>query len=467
MIFSSAEFFIFLFIVVSSVAILKGQKNKKILLLLASYFFYGYWDWRFIFLIAFSTIVDYLIGWRVYNSEEKIKRKKWLIASMIVNLGLLGFFKYYNFFVDGASVILSSWGLSVANLDIILPVGISFYTFQTMSYTIDIYRKKLEPSKDFVDYALYVAFFPQIVAGPIVRAIDFLPQLSRKISVTKKQIWIGSQIFLVGLFKKLLIADNVAPFVDEVFGDPNYYSTMTIWLAVVAYSLQIYCDFSGYSDMAIGCAKMLGFDLKRNFYMPYLSKNITDFWRRWHISLSSWLKDYLYISLGGNRNGTFNTYRNLTLTMLLGGLWHGASWNFVIWGGAHGVALALHKFIGEFTKCLSNNSIYQVFCIGITYIFVSLIWVLFRAQSSGHAISMYKGLFGLNGHGVDWLYLPVFVAMFFAVLGHAWGNFTNIKTLAIFETPNSYRAAFGISLLLVLIFMMAPLNFSPFIYFQF
>ena len=325
-----------------------------------------------------------------------------LLASVCVNLGLLGFFKYYNFFVDSASAVLSEWGLGISNLEIILPVGISFYTFQTMSYTLDIYRGKLKPARSFSDFALFVAFFPQLVAGPIVRAADFLPQLEHRVHIRGANLWAGTQIFLIGLFKKLMIADSVAPFVDAVHEYPGYYSPMTTWLCVLAYSLQIYCDFSGYSDMAIGCARMMGYEFQRNFNMPYLSATITEFWRRWHISLSSWLRDYLYISLGGNRKGHLRTYTNLLTAMILGGLWHGASWNFVIWGTLHGAVLALHKaWTGMPKPAFWNSGLIRVLGVASTFMFVSLVWVLFRAQDTQTMEAVYRKLLFLDAYGAS------------------------------------------------------------------
>ncbi|MCF8219495.1 MAG: hypothetical protein K9I29_09540 [Bacteroidales bacterium] len=324
-------------------------KYKKPLLLIASYFFYGYWDWRFTGLLAISTIADYFIGKKLYSTEAPKKRKWFLFSSMFINLGILAFFKYFGFFVDSFETLAGVFGLQLdfIHLNIILPVGISFYTFQTMSYTIDIYRKKLEPTNNFIDFAVFVSFFPQLVAGPIERARNLLPQIARLSKPKRKQIEEGISLIVTGLFIKVMIGDTAGRFVDHIFGNPEIYKSFELISALILFSVQIYADFSGYSSIARGVAKLLGIELMKNFEQPYLSANITEFWRRWHISLSSWLKDYLYISLGGNRKGKSRTYVNLMITMLLGGLWHGASWNFVIWGGLHGIYLAVHKYMLE------------------------------------------------------------------------------------------------------------------------
>ena len=466
MIFSSFEFLYF-FLTIIFLLLILPVRFRKLCLLVASYYFYAYWDYRFTALILASTIIDYFVGRMLDRQPQRSHRKLWLLVSMSANLGFLGFFKYYNFFVDSAEVILSGWGLGVSNLDIILPVGISFYTFQTTSYTIDIYRRKLKPVESFTDFALFVSFFPQLVAGPIVRAADFLPQLRRSIKIEPGNVWFGSQIFIFGLFKKLMLADAVSPFVDRVYSYPEYFSSVTVWLVLLAYALQIYCDFSGYSDMAIGCARILGFHFERNFYMPYISQNVSEFWRRWHISLSSWLRDYLYISLGGNRKGKSRIYVNLMLTMILGGLWHGASWNFVIWGLLHGFALACHRKWSEvFTQ---KTPIMSGFGWAGTFLFVTLVWVLFRAQDIQTMLTMYSKAFFLNPQGFTWYYTPFFWALGYSILGHIGGILRDKQAdqLIVFETPFSYRAAFVTMTILFIIYIFAPTNVSPFIYFQF
>ena len=476
MIFSSFVF-LFFFITVVTLCVVVPQRYRKLVLLVASYYFYAYWDVRFTLLILASTLVDFVVGPLIHHARTRVLRRMFLFASLASNLGILFFFKYYNFFVDSAAQILSTWGLNVTNLNIILPVGISFFTFQTMSYSIDIYRGKIKPVRNIVDFALFVSFFPQLVAGPIVRASEFLPQLKNPVKITRENLWAGFQIFLMGLFKKLMIADAVAPLVDQVYANPAYFSSVTVWLAIIGYGIQIYCDFSGYSDMAIGCARMLGFRFNQNFNMPYLSRNIAEFWRRWHISLSSWLRDYLYISLGGSKKGNFRTYVNLLVTMLLGGLWHGASWNFVIWGGVHGIALGIHRAWNSRvtnrsskTKTDSNDAnltIVQVGRVGATLLFVLLTWVFFRAQDLETTLAIFRKLLFIDAGGTTWIYTYVIIAILFCVIGHIVGARRNADEHVYFRSPRSLSAAFAVVITCLTIFVFAPNNVSPFIYFQF
>ena len=396
MIFSSLDFLIFLLIVIGYIKYFenKSETNKKTFLLLASYFFYGYWDWRFLSLILIITFISYYCSNLIYSTKDNKLKKIYLSISIVSSLSILGVFKYYNFFIDSINVIMPLEASPLSTLNIILPLGISFYTFHTISYTIDIYRKEIEPATP-LNYALAIVFFPQLVAGPIVRASEFIPQLKNKIIITRENILIGSSIFVIGFAKKSLLADNLAVFVDTVFENPDMFDAATLLAATIAYSLQIYFDFSGYSDMAMGVGKMLGFDFPQNFNYPYKSKNITEFWRRWHMTLSRWLRDYLYISLGGNRVGKIRIYSNLFITMTLGGLWHGASYNFIIWGILHGVALVIHKLFSTYFKPARNNPNIQImfddkkwhtyFSDGIsilfTYLFICVTWILFRAQT--------------------------------------------------------------------------------------
>ncbi|GHV91662.1 alginate O-acetyltransferase [Spirochaetia bacterium] len=384
MAFSSITFFVFFAIVLVATILIKPRKARHIILLIASYVFYGWWDWRFCFLMLVLTVVAYISAIQI---EKRQNNRIFIITGVAVPLIILGIFKYFNFFVASFAHI---WGISsIGSLNIILPVGISFYTFQSLSYTIDVYRKKINAENDFFKLALYIAFFPQLVAGPIVRASDFLPQLEEDRNVSLQNFTTGIQIFVFGLFKKVVIADWLSVFVDDVFRTPNAFHAISIILALIAYSIQIYFDFSGYSDMAIGCAKCLGYDFVRNFNIPYLSQNITEFWRRWHISLSSWLREYLYIPLGGNRKGAGRTYINNMLTMLLGGLWHGANWTFVVWGGAQGIALCLHKFYRKhFVKTKNTSPSGKCACFFrflaanfFTNLFVCFCWIFFRADS--------------------------------------------------------------------------------------
>lgn len=334
MFFNSFIFFIFLAVVLPIFYKLP-RRGKVVHLLIASYVFYGYWDWRFCFLLAASTVIDFFVGQQLHKSSIERRRKTLLMVSIVANLSFLAVFKYFNFFVDSIRAGLAPMGMDLdfLHMNIILPVGISFYTFQTMSYTIDIYRRKLEPTRSFLDFALFVSFFPQLVAGPIERARNLLPQIARLGNPSRTQFTEGLVLFVIGMFKKVMIGDTAGRIVDQIFTQPELYTSPELLCGLVLFSIQIYADFSGYSNIARGVAKLLGIDLMINFEQPYLSANITEFWRRWHMSLSSWLRDYLYITLGGSRGSTLRTYRNLMLTMLLGGLWHGASWNFVVWGG--------------------------------------------------------------------------------------------------------------------------------------
>ena len=350
--FASISFIIFFLVVILGTLIIQkfsSNKVKQIFLLIASYFFYGYWDFRFCFLLLFVTIIAYYTA--------KFKGKKYIYAiGIITPLVVLGFFKYFNFFIDSVSNII---GADIGIFNIILPVGISFYTFQALSYVIDVHRGKIDVENDFIRLSLYLSFFPQLVAGPIVKASEFLPQLKEERKTTINNLKYGIQLMAFGLFKKIVLADHLSVFVDDVFRTPTAFHWATILLAVISYSIQIYFDFSGYSDIAIGCAKCLGYDFNRNFNLPYISQNVTEFWHRWHISLSTWLKEYLYIPLGGNRKGKFRQYLNLFITMTLGGLWHGANWTFVFWGALNGLALCFNKLFSKhkekniFSKCAS------------------------------------------------------------------------------------------------------------------
>lgn len=396
MLFNSLTFLFFFTIIYALYIGLKSSyKAQNKLLLIGSYVFYGAWNWKFLGLIAASTLVDFYIGKYLHQSQVEANRKRLLWCSIFFNLSVLAFFKYFNFFIDSFEKLVASIGCQAdfITLQVILPVGISFYTFQTMSYTIDVYRKKLKPVQDFWDFALFVSFFPQLVAGPIERAANLLPQIQQARHLNITQIHTGLYLIIWGLFKKMVMADNLAAIVNPIFNNYEAYSGLDLGIAVFAFAFQIYGDFSGYTDIARGISKLLGFELMLNFRLPYFALNPSDFWQRWHISLSSWLRDYLYIPLGGNRDGRYLTYHNLLYTMLLGGLWHGAAWNFVIWGIYHGLLLILYKMWRDFFKRLNNFKLDEV--IGILKIpsilssvqmllmfFFTLIgWLVFRAES--------------------------------------------------------------------------------------
>jgi len=385
MVFNSLNFFIFSAVFFPLYFTLRG-KARLWLCLVASYVFYGVWDWRFLGLIITSTLIDYYLGLSLEDEENQTRRKRLLQLSLFANLGFLAFFKYFNFFIESATAGLQGMGYdgSLSTLQIILPVGISFYTFQSMSYSIDVYRRQIPVERNLLRFATFISFFPQLVAGPIVRASDFLPQFAkdRAFDWTRFQVGIGQVLW--GFFKKVAIADSIAPFVDQCFADPGKFGGLHLAIGVIFYSFQIYCDFSGYSDIAIGLARIMGFDFPKNFNKPYFSQNFSEFWQRWHISLSGWLRDYLYIPLGGSRGGKLFTWRNLMITMLLGGLWHGAAWVFVLWGFLHGSYQVLGKILGPYWGKLLNavrapKFIRVALNVTIVYFLTCFAWVYFRA----------------------------------------------------------------------------------------
>jgi alginate O-acetyltransferase complex protein AlgI len=388
MLFNSLSFAIFLPIVflLYWFVMHKNLKLQNILLLVSSYFFYSCWDWRFLFLLIFSTLLDYFTGIKMSDAKNQNQKKVWFLISVIINLGFLGFFKYYNFFIESFTAMLTEFGLkpNPYTLKIILPVGISFYTFHGLSYVIDIYRSRIKAEKNFIDYSVFVCFFPLLVAGPIERATHLLPQVKSKRVFSNELFNEGILQIAVGLFRKIVIADSLAKYVDVVYGNPDIYNSITLILGTVFYAFQIYYDFSGYSDIAIGTSKLFGFKLLQNFRLPYFSTSITEFWRKWHMSLSFWLRDYLYIELGGNRSGILKTYRNLFLTMLLGGLWHGSNWTFVVWGGIHGLFLSIEKYLNS-TPAL--KFLKQISFLGYIYTFivVCFAWIYFRASDISSA----------------------------------------------------------------------------------
>jgi len=479
MIFSSIDFLIFFVFVLASLKILetKSENSKKYLLLAASYFFYGYWDWRFLSLILINTAISYVTGKYIEHHENNTAaQKRFLVISIVSSLSILGVFKYYNFFIDSLNIAFSLEANPLSSMNIILPLGISFYTFQTLSYTIDIYRKKIR-STNLLDFSLFVVFFPQLVAGPIVRAAEFLPQLENKITLTFSHFKMGLVFFIIGFTKKSLLADSLSLFVDPVFSNPGIYDSATLVTATIAYALQIYFDFSGYSDMAIGIGLILGFHFPRNFDYPYKSRNITEFWRRWHLSLSHWLRDYLYISLGGSRKGKYRTYINLFTTMTLGGLWHGASMNFVVWGMLHGIALALHKVYQSITNANAQDIPHQAFSVlkpapllsdfmsvSLTFIFVCVTWILFRANSYEDTLIIFKQIFS-NGTGIRWIHISFYFIVPLFLIWHILPDNERLRS-KIF-TLESYKGFTACCVLIFLIVLFSPTGLSPFIYFQF
>ena len=404
MLFNSLDFAIFLPIVFSLYWLLDrfNVRYQNVLIVAASYFFYGWWDWRFLTLILFSTIVDYTVGNGLKNTEDKFKRKMLLWTSIVGNLGFLGFFKYYNFFLDNFIEAFSFFGVefSSQSLSIILPVGISFYTFQTLSYTIDVYKKNLEPTKDFISFAAFVSFFPQLVAGPIERATNLLPQFYDKRKFDYSKAVDGLRQILWGLFKKVVIADNCAEYANMIFNNSADHSGSTLVLGAIFFTFQIYGDFSGYSDIAIGISRLFGFDLMKNFAFPYFSRDIAEFWRRWHISLSTWFRDYLYIPLGGSRGGKWMQVRNTFAIFIVSGFWHGANWTFIVWGALNAIyflpLLLLNKNRSNL-DIAGKGGLFpkakEVFGMMGTFGLTVIAWIFFRADSLGHAFSYIQGIF--------------------------------------------------------------------------
>lgn len=469
LLFNSGFFlYFFLFVLIFNKVFTNYKRAKIIFLTISSIYFYYKSSGFFFSLVILSSLVDYVAGILIYSNNNKFKRKLFLVISILANLGILGYFKYTNFFIENVNSIFNT-GISLQ--DIFLPVGVSFFTFQSMSYTIDIYRNNLRPERNFTDFLFFVSFFPQLVAGPIVRASEFLPQIHSRIDLTKADI--GKALFLIiaGLLKKAVIADYISiNFVDRVFDWPARYTGFENLLAIYGYCLQIYCDFSGYSDMAIGLALFLGFRLADNFNSPYRAVTITEFWRRWHLSLSSWLRDYLYISLGGNRLGKIRTYLNLMITMLLGGLWHGASWNFVIWGGIHGTALAFEKMF-RVPERIIKSKFTKILGLIITFHIWAISMIFFRAQSTQHGIDMVNQiLFEFNPEVIFQFfygYKIVSALMLIGFLSHYTPKKMEDFLKDKLTNASLFTQAILLSLIIWIVVQFKSLDVHPFIYFQF
>jgi alginate O-acetyltransferase complex protein AlgI len=455
--------FLFFFLAVFAVHwSLHGDPARKIWLLICSNVFYAAWDWRFLGLLWATIVIDYTVGLMLGKCEDPRIRRRWILVSLISNFGMLATFKYLNFFIASGAVLARSLGFQASErvLEIVLPVGISFYTFQTLSYTIDVYRRELAPLKSLLDLSLFITFFTHLVAGPIVRAKNFLPQLASPRRWSDVRVRPLLTLFLVGFVKKACISDNVVALVDPYFAHPEQYSALGAWTAVLMYAVQIYCDFSGYTDMAIATAGLLGYQLGLNFNFPYLAVNIREFWRRWHISLSNWLRDYLYISLGGSRGSKWFGYRNLMLTMLLGGLWHGAGWNFVIWGGMHGLALVAHR---EWER--SGLRMPRPLGILLTFWWVCLAWIFFRAPTFDAAMLTVRSFVALQSPGqLAWGWMPIATLAALAVV-HAMAATKLLERLSERLPAWGYAIAYGVAAPLALAFMNGAVQ--PFIYFQF
>lgn len=471
LIFNSGFFLLlFPFFLIGYFLLAKTHRPKLTFVTLFSLYFYYKSSGIYFLILIGSTIVDYILANWIYRAPTKNKKLILLIISLVANLGLLGYFKYTNFLFE---IFTGITGGEFHPMDIFLPVGVSFFTFQSLSYTVDIYRGTLKPVDNIFDYAFFVSFFPQLVAGPIVRASEFIPQIYQPTSVTKEMFGRGVFLICTGLFKKAVISNYISlNFVDRIFDAPTLYTGLENLFGVYGYALQIYCDFSGYSDMAIGIALLLGFHFCLNFDSPYQSKNITEFWRRWHMSLSTWLRDYLYFSLGGNRKGKFRTYINLMLTMLLGGLWHGASFRFILWGGLHGAALAVHKMFSDFTgNAQSQKVVWNILGTLLTFHFVCFCWIFFRAPDMQVAWQVLSQIFTQFSIHV----FPEFVVGYKAVLSlmvigyvlHFIPKSIEQKAEdAVTNMPLAFKTALLVAMI-ILVIQTKSAGIQPFIYFQF
>jgi alginate O-acetyltransferase complex protein AlgI len=480
MLFNSIEFAIFLPIVflIYWYINFKKLKYQNLFLLAASYVFYGFWDPRFLTLIIFSSLVDYIIGRRLFGEQNNRNRKYLLLVSLFVNLGLLAVFKYYNFFIDSfaSSFSFFGYGFEASRLDVILPVGISFYTFQTLSYTIDIYRRKLEPSSDVISFFTFVSFFPQLVAGPIERASNLLPQFYKKREFNYAKAADGMRQILWGLFKKIVIADNCAKHVNDIFGSYQDHTGATLFLGAVLFAFQIYGDFSGYSDIAIGTSRLFGFNLKQNFAFPYFSRDIAEFWRRWHISLSTWFRDYVYIPLGGNKGSKTRKIFNIFVIFLVSGFWHGANWTFIVWGGLNAMLFLPLMLLDRNRKNTDTvaegkifSSLRELFQIGITFFATSIIWVFFRAENLSKAFDYTSLIFQKSFFTIPKLsnsYMLLDISFIPILIIFEWFTRTKQHGLEIGEIKSLYRRIIYI-FLIILIFSFGEFGQHEFIYFQF
>lgn len=483
MLFNSIDFAIFLPVVFMLYWFItnKNLKLQNFLIVVASYFFYGWWDWRFLSLILFSTIVDYTVGLGLLKQENQLKRKILLLASIIVNLGFLGFFKYYNFFLDNFISAFSFFGAEIKSnsLNIILPVGISFYTFQTLGYSIDVYKRKLEPTKDFIAFSAFVSFFPQLVAGPIERATNLLPQFYNKRTFDYSKAVDGMRQILWGLFKKIVIADNCAEYANQIFNNSADMNGSTLVLGALFFTFQIYGDFSGYSDIAIGTARLFGFDLMRNFAFPYFSRDIAEFWRRWHISLSTWFRDYVYIPLGGSRGGTWMKIRNTFIIFIVSGFWHGANWTFIVWGALNAIyflPLLLTNNNRNNLEIVAKGKVLPTFkefvSILLTFGLTVFTWIFFRSENIVQAFSYILGIFSkslveipeFSGMGKA---LTTIILVVIFVLIEWWGRDSQYAIAKIglgWKKPLRYAIY---CLIILSIMCFGNFNENQFIYFQF
>ena len=482
MLFNSIDFAIFLPIVFLIYWYInnKNLDIQNLFVVIASYIFYGWWDYKFLSLIIFSTIIDFFIGRKITSSLNRSTKLFFLWTSIIINLGFLGFFKYYNFFVDNFTAAFSFFGegISAGSLDIILPVGISFYTFQTLSYSIDVYRGKINPTNNFFAFAAFVCFFPQLVAGPIERATHLLPQFLKKRKFNYNLAVDGARQILWGLFKKIVIADNCATYANIIFNDYENYSGSTILTGAIFFAFQIYGDFSGYSDIAIGTSRLFGFDLKKNFAFPYFSRDIAEFWRRWHISLSTWFRDYLYIPLGGSRGGLFNKIKNTFIIFIVSGFWHGANWTFIFWGAINAIYFLpqlIRKTNRKNLDTVANDTTFPSFkelaSMSITFLITCVAWIFFRAENINQALKMVNEVFSLSIFSQPYFrdfYNGLFI-LFIVLLFIIFEWFARKDEHALEKIPLKmkpiYRTVFYYALIITILFMNG--GEQQFIYFQF
>ena len=478
MLFNSISFAVFLPVVfiLYWFVFKRSFKAQNVLLLIASYFFYGCWNWHFLFLLAFSTFLDFYTGLKIYNSEDSRHRKIWLTISVVINLGFLGVFKYYNFFIESFADMIRMAGFQAhyPTLNVILPVGISFYTFHGLSYVFDIYNRKIVPTKNWVQYSLFVSFFPLLVAGPIERATHLLPQVEKPRFFDYSKAVDGLRQILWGLFKKIVIADSCAQYANIIFNNSGEYSGSTLFMGALFFTFQIYGDFSGYSDIALGTARLFGFELLKNFNFPYFSRDIAEFWRRWHISLSTWFKDYLYIPLGGSKGGNWMRIRNTFIIFIVSGFWHGANWTFIVWGALN----ALFIMPSIVFKSNRNNmeivakgrifpSLNDILHIGITFLLTVFAWIFFRSENLAHAFSYIGGIFNRSFLSVPQVKPPDVVILVLVFMIIEWFGRENnyaIEKFA-FRKPAILRWSFYI-ILIVFIFLYSGKE-QEFIYFQF
>ena len=467
MLFVEPRFFWFFLAVFAVYWSLRENRSRKIWLLICSYSFYACWNWKFLFLLIGSSLLDYVVGVGLAKTENPRTRRAWIILSLIGNLAVIAFFKYYNFFVTSGSAFLQWLGLPASphTLDIIIPVGVSFYTFHSMSYTIDVYRRKMPAVTSLLDVACFIGFFPQMVAGPIVRGRLFLPQLRSRRQFSLVDVRGALVLFLIGFIKKACVADGLAPTVDRYFEAPWNFDATSGWVAMLYYAAQIYCDFSGYTDMAIASAALLGYKLPVNFRFPYFARNVSEFWQRWHISLSSWLHDYLFLSLGGARGSRWFAYRNVFVTMVLGGLWHGAAWTFVIFGTLHGFYLVVQHEWKYWTRKIRAGLMPAWIGRVLTFYFVVITMIFFRAGDLAHAGPALRSMLLFTGSGSARLgawKLALFAALAFI---HWWNFRKKFSSWWRRGSDPTFAFAYGGIAALVLVFM--PSNYTPFIYFQF